>query len=217
VVRLNPMFKEQMQYITHRVEIHDPYRLADFATSTTSAEPEDVQRVLETESLEERLHLALQLLRKEEELSRVQQQIASKVDETMKEQQRKYFLTEQLKTIKRELGMEKDDKDALVQKFREKADAVVMPATAREVFDEEIEKMAILERNSSEFNVTRSYLEWLTSIPWGMYSEDNFDIERARGVLDDDHFGMKDVKERILEFIAVGKLRGSVQGKIMTL
>jgi ATP-dependent Lon protease len=90
-----------------------------------------------------------------------------------------------------------------------------MPATAKQVFDEELEKLQVLERNSSEFNVTRSYLDWLTSIPWGKYSQDNFDLALARKTLDEDHYGMQDVKERILEFIAVGKLKGSVQGKII--
>ena len=92
-----------------------------------------------------------------------------------------------------------------------------MPESARKVFDEEIEKLEVLERNSSEFNVTRSYLDWLSSLPWGKYSVDNFDLAQAKAILDEDHYGMKDVKERILEFIAVGKLKGSVQGKIMCL
>ena len=215
IVRINPMFKEQMQYITHRVEVHDAFRLADFAAATTSADPPDVQRVLEAESLEERLQLALQLLRREEELSKLQAKIASQVDENMKETQRKYFLNEQLKSIKKELGLEKDDKDALLQKYRDRAEKLHMPESAKTVFDEEMEKMQVLERNSSEFNVTRAYLDWITSIPWGIYSTDNFDIGRAREVLDEDHYGMADVKDRILEFIAVGKLKGNVQGKII--
>jgi ATP-dependent Lon protease len=90
-----------------------------------------------------------------------------------------------------------------------------MPPSAKTVFDEELEKLQVLERNSSEFNVTRTYLDWLTSIPWGKYSADNFDLTVARRILDEDHYGMADVKERILEFIAVGKLKGSVQGKII--
>lgn len=100
-------------------------------------------------------------------------------------------------------------------KFQERVAGLKMPATAKQVFDEELEKLQVLERNSSEFNVTRSYLDWLTSIPWGKYSQDNFDLSLARKTLDEDHYGMQDVKERILEFIAVGKLKGSVQGKII--
>lgn len=217
LVRINPMFKEQMTYFTERVEVHDAFRLADFAASATSAEAEEVQSVLEAESLEERLQLALQLMRKELEVSKLQQKISERVDERMKETQRKFMLMEQLKTIKKELGIEKDDKDALVQKFEDRAAELKMPATAKEVFDEELDKLRVLERNSSEFNLTRNYLDWMTSLPWGVFSEDTFDLGHAREVLDADHYGMNDVKERILEFIAVSKLTGSVKGKILCL
>jgi ATP-dependent Lon protease len=217
LVRINPMFREQMAYFTERVEVHDAFRLADFAASTTTADAEDIQHVVEATNLEERLTLALQLMRKELEVSKLQAKIQSRVDESMKETQRKYFLMEQMKTIKKELGLEKDDKDALVQKFEERAAALTMPETAREVFNEELDKLRVLERNSNEFNVTRGYLDWLTALPWGVFSVDNFDLERARRILDEDHYGMQDVKDRILEFIAVGKLKGTVQGKIICL
>ena len=92
-----------------------------------------------------------------------------------------------------------------------------MPEAVRTVFDEELAKLQTLEQAASEFNVTRGYLEWLTSIPWGVHSPDNYAISRARDVLDEDHFGLKDVKDRILEFLAVGKLRGTVEGKIICL
>lgn len=118
VVRINPMMKEQMQYFMQRLEVHDSYKLADFAASMTTSDPQEAQKVLETENLEERLQLALELLRKEEELSKLQQKIQQQVDQQMKESQRKYLLHEQLKQIKKELGLEKDDKDALVQKFK---------------------------------------------------------------------------------------------------
>ena len=126
---------------------------------------------------------------------------------------------EQLKSIKKELGMERDDKTALQEKFREKFapfkdDA---PAHAVKTIDEELNKLAGLEPSSSEFNVTRNYLEWLTSIPWGHSSEERLDISQAADVLDADHYGLDDVKERILEFIAVGQLRGTTQGKIITM
>ena len=91
------------------------------------------------------------------------------------------------------------------------------PEEAVKVVDEEIQKLSRLEPSSSEFNVTRNYLEWLTSLPWGVVGEEKLDIAHARDILDGDHYGLKDVKERILEFIAVGKLRGTTQGKIITL
>jgi len=159
------------------------------------------------------------LLKKEVELGKLQADIGRRVEEKISGDQRRYFLMEQLKSIKKELGMERDDKTALQEKFREKFapfkdDA---PAHAVKTIDEELNKLAGLEPSSSEFNVTRNYLEWLTSIPWGHSSEERLDISQAADVLDADHYGLDDVKERILEFIAVGQLRGTTQGKIITM
>ena len=124
---------------------------------------------------------------------------------------------EQLKSIKKELGIEKDEKTALVQKFRERIDPLkdLIPQTAMKVIEEEITKLEALEPASSEFSVTRNYLDWLTVLPWGTFSEERLDVNAAKQVLDEDHYGLSDVKDRILEFIAVGKLRGSTQGKIL--
>lgn len=120
-----------------------------------------------------------------------------------------------MKGIRRELGLESDGKDKLVEKFKEKANKLAMPEAVRKVFDEEVNKLAHLETAASEFNVTRNYLDWLTQIPWGQKSAENFGIPNAKKVLDEDHYGLQDVKDRILEFIAVGKLRGTVEGKII--
>jgi Lon-like ATP-dependent protease len=120
-----------------------------------------------------------------------------------------------MKGIKRELGMESDGKDKLIEGFKEKAAKLAMPEPVRKVFDEEVSKLSHLEPAASEFNVTRNYLDWLTVIPWGQRSAENFGISHAMEVLDEDHYGLKDVKDRILEFIAVGKLRGTVEGKIL--
>ncbi|KAF4734990.1 ATP-dependent Lon protease pim1, partial [Perkinsus olseni] len=128
-----------------------------------------------------------------------------------------FLLKQQLKVIKKELGLEKDDKEAVLERFRESLKGKTVPKDAQATIDAEMNKLSFLEQNSSEFNITRNYLEWLTSIPWGIYSEDNFNIARASEILNEDHYGLKDVKERILEFIAVGKLRGSLQGKILCL
>lgn len=119
--------------------------------------------------LNERLNKALILLKKELQLSLLQQTIKQDVEKRMDKAQKQYFLMEQLKVIKKELGMEKDDKDALLTKFRERVAGLQLPATAQAVLEEELEKLAVLERNSSEFNVTRTYLDWLTSIPWGKF------------------------------------------------
>jgi Lon-like ATP-dependent protease len=219
VAQINPLFRENVQYFSMRLDAKDPYRLADFAASVCSAgRPEDLQALLEEKDPEMRLHKALVLLSREREVSRLQQEISAKVEEKMSESQRKYFLMEQLKSIKKELGMERDDKEAVIEKFRKQlAEYPEVPKDVMTTIDYELEKLSSLEMNSSEYNVTRSYLDWLCSVPWGVVSDENFDIRDARKTLDRDHYGLDDVKDTILEFIAVGKLKGTVQGKIVCL
>ncbi|KAL9188569.1 hypothetical protein ACHAXT_006947 [Thalassiosira profunda] len=222
VAQMNALFKEQVVNLvpsSHMFDMNDPFRLADFAASLSSGgDAADLQAVLEEKDPEARLHKALVLLSKEREVSKLQKEISKNVEEKMSEAQRKYFLTEQLKSIKKELGMEKDDKEELIEKYRKKlAEYPAIPDEINATIESELDKLSTLEKNSSEFNVTRSYLDWLTGIPWGVTTEENFDISDARRVLDRDHYGMDEVKETILQFIAVGKLKGSVQGKILCL
>ena len=219
VAQTNQLFRENLQFFPMRVDANDPFRLADFAASISAAgSPEDLQAVLEERDAEMRLHKALVLLSREKEVSRLQQEISQKVEEKMSDAQRKYFLTEQLKSIKKELGLEQDDKENLIEKYRKQlAEYPAIPEEIMETIEQELEKLSSLEKNSSEFNVTRSYLDWLVGIPWGVETEENFNIKEARRVLDRDHYGLDDVKDTILQFIAVGKLKGTVQGKILCL
>merc|ERR1719445_2952979 len=124
---------------------------------------------------------------------------------------------EQLKVIKKELGMEKDDTETIIEKYQQRMEGMTIPTHIREVIDEELGKLGFLDNHSSEFNVTRNYLDWLTTISWGISSKENLDIKKAQGILEEDHYGLEDVKKRILEFIAVSQLKGSVQGKIICL
>ncbi|KAK9751852.1 Lon protease (S16) C-terminal proteolytic domain [Popillia japonica] len=117
--------------------------------------------------------------------------------------------------IKKELGLEKEDKDAIGEKFRERIKEKILPQAVSSVIEEELNKLSFLESHSSEFNVTRNYLDWLTSLPWGVQSAENLNLQRATEILDEDHYGMEDIKRRILEFIAVSQLKGSTQGKIL--
>jgi len=220
VAQINPLFRENVQFFSGRLDANDPYRLADFAASVCSAgsNPEDLQAVLEEKDPEMRLHKALVLLSKEREVSKLQQEIQSKVEEKMSESQRRYFLTEQLKSIKKELGMERDDKEAVIEKYRKQlAEYTDIPEEVNKTIEAELEKLSSLEMNSSEYSVTRNYLDWLCGVPWNVTSNENFDIQDARQILDRDHYGLEDVKDTILEFIAVGKLKGGVQGKIICL
>jgi Lon-like ATP-dependent protease len=233
--------------------------LADVGATLTSADATKLQAVLRELSVPSRVDAVLLLLKQELDLVRLQAKIRERVEETISGEQRKHFLHEQLRSIKKELGMEKDDKRALIDGFLSKFDRLraaapaevvkvsarprpsnsrvgakgqrahalqalstvkrrsATCATNRQVVDEELKKLEMLEPASSEFNVTRTYLDWLTSIPFGLYNEERHDLAQAQHVLDAAHYGMHDVKERILEFIAVATLRGSSQGKILCL
>jgi Lon-like ATP-dependent protease len=193
----------------------EPAKLADFAAAVSGGDMEEAQSVLNALNIEQRLSKALELIKKEQMNAALSSKISKDVESKIQKRQREYWLMEQMKGIRRELGLESDGKDKLVEKFKEKATKLAMPDVVKKVFDEEVNKLAHLEPAASEFNVTRNYLDWLTQIPWGQRSAENFGIQHAKDVLDTDHHGLKDVKDRILEFIAVGKLRGTVEGKIL--
>ncbi|KAH6607632.1 hypothetical protein Trco_003945 [Trichoderma cornu-damae] len=219
VATMNNLFRDQistfsMSQSTGNVT-SEPAKLADFAAAVSSGEQNELQEVLACMNIEERMQKALIVLKKELMNAQLQSKITKDVESKISKRQREYWLMEQMKGIRRELGLESDGKDKLVEKFKEKAAKLAMPDPVRKVFDEEINKLAHLETAASEFNVTRNYLDWLTQIPWGQRSAENFGIPNAVKVLDEDHYGLQDVKDRILEFIAVGKLRGSVEGKIL--
>jgi Lon-like ATP-dependent protease len=219
VASLNSLFRDQISTFSMSQSagnvMQEPGKLADFAAAVSASDAPELQDVLETLNVEERLQKALVVLKKELMNAQLQSKISKDVESKIQKRQREYWLMEQMKGIRRELGIESDGKDKLVERFKEKASKLAMPDAVSKVFDEEINKLAHLEPAASEFNVTRNYLDWLTQIPWGQRSAENFGIQNAMTVLDEDHYGLKDVKDRILEFIAVGKLRGTVEGKIL--
>ncbi|CAG8544523.1 463_t:CDS:2 [Diversispora eburnea] len=219
IATLNPLFRDQIANFSMSQSagnvFEEPAKLADFAAAVSTGEPNELQEVLESLVIEERLQKALLVLKKELVNAQLQSKISKEVESKIAKRQREYYLMEQLKGIKKELGIESDGKDKLVEKFKEKADKLAMPDGVKKVFEEEINKLAHLEPAASEFNVTRNYLDWLTQVPWGQRSPENYNIKHAIKVLDEDHYGLQDVKDRILEFIAVGKLRGIVEGKIL--
>ncbi|KAL8771062.1 MAG: hypothetical protein Q9209_003481 [Squamulea sp. 1 TL-2023] len=219
VANLNHLFRDQIATFSMSQSagniLEEPGKLADFAAAVSAGEIRELQEVLETMNVQERLSKALMVLKKELMNAQLQAKISKDVEGKIQKRQREYWLMEQMKGIRRELGIESDGKDKMVEKFREKASKLAMPEAVKKVFEEELSKLAHLEPAASEFNVTRNYLDWLTQIPWGQQSAENFGIKNAMTVLDEDHHGLKDVKDRILEFIAVGKLRGTVEGKIL--
>ncbi|CAE7068554.1 unnamed protein product, partial [Rhizoctonia solani] len=219
IAQLNPLFRDQITNFTISQSANnvfdEPDKLADFAAAVSTGEVNELQDVLESLIVEERLQKALLVLKKELINAQLQSKISRDVESKIQKRQREYYLMEQLKGIKKELGMESDGKDKLIEKFRERANSLKMPEGVRKVFEEELNKLQHLEPAASEANVTRNYLDWLTQIPWGQHSKENYSIAHAIKVLDEDHYGLKDVKDRILEFLAVGKLRGTVEGKII--
>ncbi|KAL8730666.1 MAG: hypothetical protein Q9181_004586 [Wetmoreana brouardii] len=219
VANLNHLFRDQISTFSMSQSagniLEEPGKLADFAAAVSQGEIKELQDVLETMNVQERLSKALMVLKKELMNAQLQNKISKDVESKIQKRQREYWLMEQMKGIRRELGIESDGKDKMVEKFKEKASKLAMPEAVQKVFEEELNKLAHLEPAASEFNVTRNYLDWLTQIPWGQQSAENFGIKNAMTVLDEDHHGLKDVKDRILEFIAVGKLRGTVEGKIL--
>jgi ATP-dependent Lon protease len=209
---------EQISFMRARIDpLTEPGRFADFVLSLLTSNSNELQHAFEALHVKERLDRVLHLVFKELERAKLQEEIRGSVEKKMQGLQREYFLKEQLKLIQNELGITKDDKEAVANKFTKRIEGLEIPESAKTVIDEELEKFESLEKNSAEFNVTRNYLDWLTSIPWGKLTDENFDIGSAQKILDEDHYGMEDAKDRVLEFIAVGKLKGSVQGKIICL
>jgi ATP-dependent Lon protease len=170
--------------------------------------------VLSTENSHDRIKKALVIVKSGLETARIQRNIQENLDEQTPNQ-RKYVLEEQLKLIQKELGVDSDDRNNLIQKFEERLKGKTLSKDAENAFREESNKLKTLETSSAEFNVTRNYLDWMSILPWGVFGEEKFNISKSKKILDRDHYGMQKVKERILEFIAVGKLKKTVQGKII--
>ncbi len=217
LLNLNPLFKEELRLFLSHSNLNEPGRLADFAAALTTADGSELQQILETISIRERIEKAHLLLTRELEISRLKANIGKQVEEKLSKQQREFFLREQLKAIKKELGIEKEGKETELERFRKRLETLALSEEARTRVQEELDKLAVTEPASPEYAVSRNYLEWITSLPWGIETPDTFDIKHARMILDRDHYGLEDVKDRILEFLAVGILKGRISGSILCL
>ncbi len=214
---LNPLYHEGLRHYLQNFSPTEPSPLTDFAAALTSASGDELQAILETVPLRPRMEKVLTLVKKELEVARLQSEITEEVNEKVSKHQREFFLREQLKIIQRELGLSKDDKTAEADEFRARMQALSPPEAVSKRFDDELHKLSMLETGSPEYAVTRNYLDWLTTVPWGQYSTDNLDLRHAKTVLETHHSGLDDVKDRIVEFLAVGALRGEVKGSIILL
>ncbi len=212
---LNPMYSDEMRQYLLRFNQNDPSLLADCAASISSADVQALQQILDTEDILERLKLATTLIRKELSAAKLQDKIKSAVSEKLSKRQHDFFLREQLFEIQKQLGTRIDDKTAEADEFKKRMKKLSPPDYIKERFESELKKIKVLESGSPEYAVTRNYLDVLTTIPWGKTAKEEINLSKAREILDHDHEGLKDVKERIIEFLAVGALKGGTRGAIM--
>jgi ATP-dependent Lon protease len=217
LIKLNPLFYEQFKMMMPHLSSEKPGKVMDLIVSMVQTDSDKLQDMLETLDVFDRAKKLLALLRHDIELARIQEKIKNTMDEKISEQQRNFFLHEQLKAIKKELGLEVDEKSSEVEKLEKRLKNLTLSDEAQKVVNDEMDKLRTLEPASPEYHVVRTYLDWLTELPWGVTTSDSLSIEKARQVLDDSHYGLEDVKERILEFISVAIQKGRLSGSILCL
>ncbi|MBP8972927.1 MAG: LON peptidase substrate-binding domain-containing protein, partial [Anaerolineae bacterium] len=194
------------ELISAALNVDDPLQLVYALATYIRLDLADQQKLLELDSVQEKLHTLMTILNKELEVLELGHRIQTEAQSEMEKTQREYFLREQLKAIQRELG-EGDEQTLEIEEFRQKIEAAGMSEEAAREARRELDRMARLPTAAAEYGVIRTYLDWLVNLPWKVQTEDNLDIAHARAVLDEDHYGLEDIKERILEYLAVRKLR----------
>jgi len=209
----NPLISEEVKVTL--VNIDGPGKLVDFMSSILVREPEDYQNLIAAKQVHDRFHLLLLLLQKETEVQSVQRKISDEIHDKISASQREFYLQEQLRLIKKELGRTTEGRGGIVERFKKRLETKTVPELAMERILEEFEKLENISEHSSEYSVAINYLDWVTALPWGQRTEDSEDLKRAQRILDNDHYGLKDVKDRILEFLAVKKLKATSQGSIL--
>lgn len=217
LLKHNPLFQEQVNLVVAQLNYEAPGQTMDVISNLLSAESEVLQELLEQFDFMERAKMLLGLVKEELEISKIQQRIKQQVEDKVNKQQKEFFLREQLKAIKKELGIEKEDNETEVEKLEKKLAEKTLSEEAEKVVNQELDKLRTLNMQSPEFNVTRNYLENIAELPWGIFSEDNHEIKTARTTLDEDHYGLEEVKDSILEFLSSVIKRGKVAGSIICL
>jgi len=213
IIGLAPYLPEELALAATNVD--DPSALAHLVASTLRTIPtEERQKILETTDVEQRLRQISAILSRELQVFELGSKIQSQVQSEMEKGQREYFLRQQLKAIQQELG-EGDPEQAEIKELRERLEKLDPPAEVRKAAERELARLERLPSAAAEYGVIRSYLEWILTLPWGVHTEDNLDLDNARAVLDKDHFDLDKVKDRIIEYLAVAKLRNEVSGQIL--
>jgi ATP-dependent Lon protease len=212
IVNLSPLLPEELGQVINNVE--NPGRMADLIVSNLKIPIKERQDILESLAVEDRLTKLMDYLSRELELLKLGNKIQSQVKNKIEDSQKEYFLREQMKAIQKELG-DKDERTAEIDELKEKIDKAAMPAEAKEVAEKELDRLTKMPPQAAEYTVSRTYLDWLTSLPWQISTDDQIDISKAQKILDQDHYGLDDVKDRILEFLSVRKLKESSKGPIL--
>ena len=215
LTRNNRIFSEEMRL--NMVNIDHPGKLADFIASILSVDRKQQQSVLETLVVRRRIEKVLVFIKNEQSIAEVQEKIQQRVNQKVEKNQREYFLREELKSIQQELGMTTNPKSELMDRLKKKFAGLSLSDEVKEAVEKEMNRLDSLEPSSPEYSISKSYLETIADLPWNEPKPENFSIEGARKVLEHDHYGMKDVKDRILEFLAVRKKKGDTKGAIICL
>jgi ATP-dependent Lon protease len=212
---INPYFNEEMKLAM--LNSPSPGALADLVAFAISLDIPEAQDFLETLVVKKRFAKLLVYLKREKDVADIQKKISDEVNDKVNKYQREYFLREQLKVIRSELGMEEDEKARDVKKIKEQIEKIGLPEDVLKTAKEELERLELIPDSSPEYNVARTYLSWLIELPWAKSTDDNIDINNSKKILAKDHYGLEKAKERILEFLAVRKLKPSYDGTILCL
>jgi ATP-dependent Lon protease len=212
IIAALPYLPEELQIAAANID--DPTVLSYLIASTMRLKTEEKQQLLETANVEERLRAISAILTRELEVIELGSKIQSQVQSEMEKGQREYFLRQQLKAIQEELG-EGDEQQAEVNELREQLAEIELPDDVRKAAERELSRLEKLPPAAAEYGVIRTYLDWILTLPWDKTTEDNLDLEQARRILDEDHFDLEKVKDRIVEYLAVSKLKGDVSGPIL--
>ncbi|BAM40088.1 uncharacterized protein TOT_020000351 [Theileria orientalis strain Shintoku] len=214
LIKTSNFYKEQFDQIIRFYNLDYPTRLADLIAGISLAKRDQLQNILAELNIDKRLTMVLEITKKDLEFARIQNDVNLQLEEKLSKDQRRYILTEQMKMIKKELGMDSDDKTNIIEQFEKmyKNVKAFMSDESRVSYNSGINRLKHLESNSAEFGVWRSYMEWLLYLPWGKYTVESRDIHKAKRILDSHHFGLNDVKTRLLEFMATNILKGDPKG-----
>lgn len=213
IIKINPNISPEASFAIKNIE-NSTY-LINFICSNTDIKVNDKQKLLEINSIRDRGYHLLEYLVQEIQVLELKNELQSKVKSDLDQQQREFLLHQQMKTIQNELGGNPVEKE--IEEYRKKAEGKKWSEEVAAVFDKEIDKLHRLNPAAAEYSVQVNYIQTLLDLPWGEYTQDNLDLNNARRVLDDDHFGLDDVKERILEHLAVLKLKGDLKSPILCL